>query len=243
MDRIFDEAQLAEMGKRTLDRVLEAIAAGDAAEASRLAQRMYNEFTGMHDLYRDWLTGTLSAIGRRYGDEALEDIMTDGIRAWWTPLSRSLPRGPEHYEQRVKMFVAGLRGHLQPMDIVEDDEKIEIRMKPCGSGGRQIAQGRYEGADGFLKVAQPQRMTYGRPDVPVYCTHEIAMERVDVENDGHPFVITEPAAELGKGYCRLLLYKNPKDIPERYYTRLGLTKPQVPSPLPHAGEAAGEAGG
>jgi hypothetical protein len=224
--RVFEQAQLEEMGKRTLDRVLEAIDARDAAAARRLAQRMYNEFTGMHDLYRDWLTATLSAVGRRYGDDALEEIMTDGIRAWWTPLSRSLPRGPADYEQRVRMFVAGLRGHLQPLEIIEDDEKIEIRMQPCGSGGRQIAQGRYAGPDAFLTVARAQRMTYGRENVPVYCTHEIAMERVDVENDGHPFVITEPAAELGKGYCRLLLYKNPADIPERYYTRLGLRKPQ-----------------
>ncbi len=225
MTRLFDQAQLDEMGKRTLDRVLDAIDAGDPVEAKRLAQRMYNEFVSMHDLYRDWLTGTLSEVGRRYGDEALENVMTDGIRAWWTPMSRKLPKGPEHLEQRVKMFIAGLRGHLQPMDIVEDDEKIEIRMKPCGSGGRQIMHGRYEGPDAFLKVARAQRMTYGRENVPVYCTHEIAMERVDVENDGHPFVITEPADELGKGYCTLCIYKDPKDIPEKYYTRLGLTKP------------------
>lgn len=225
MTRIFDQADLDEMGKRTLDRVTAAIDSGDAAEAKRLAQRMYNEFVGMHDLYRDWLTGTLSAIGRRYGDEGLEEIMTDGIRAWWTPLSKKLPKDPKDFPQRVKMFVAGLRGHLQPMDIVEDDEKIEIRMKPCGSGGRQIMHGRYAGPDAFLTVERAQRQTYGRENVPVYCTHEIAMERVDIENDGHPFVITEPAAELGKGYCTLCIYKDPKDIPEKYYTRLGLTKP------------------
>ncbi len=225
MTRIFEQADLDQMGKRTLDRVLAAIDSGDAAEAKRLAQRMYNEFVGMHDLYRDWLTGTLSAVGRQFGDERLEEIMTDGIRAWWTPLSNTLPKDPKDFPQRVKMFVAGLRGHLQPMDIVEDDEKIEIRMKPCGSGGRQIMHGRYTGPDAFLTVERAQRQTYGRENVPVYCTHEIAMERVDIENDGHPFVITEPAAELGKGYCTLCIYKDPKDIPEKYYTRLGLTKP------------------
>lgn len=225
MSRLFSEEELEEMGRRTVDRVCAAIDAGDAAEAKRLALRMYNEFVGMHDLYRDWLTGTLSVVGRRFGDEVLEEVMTDGIRAWWTPLSRKLPKGSEHLEQRIRMFVAGLRGHLQPMEIREDDEKIEIFMKPCGSGGRQIQHGRYDGPDAFLKVERAQRATYGRENVPVYCTHEIAMERVDVENDGHPFVITEPAEELGKGYCRLCIYKNPKDIPAHYYTRLGLTKP------------------
>ena len=65
----------------------------------------------MHDLYRDWLTATLSEVGRRYGHEALEALMT------------------------------------------------------------------------------------------------------------------EPAEELGTGYCRLYIDKDPKDIPEKHYTRPGLTKP------------------
>jgi len=225
MARIFSDEELAAMARRSVDRVCDAIDAGDAADAKRLALRMYNEFVSMHDLYRDWLTSTLSEVGRRYGDAALEEVMTDGIRAWWTPMSRKLPQGEAHLEQRIRMFVAGLRGHLQPMEINEDDEKIEIFMKPCGSGGRQIQDGRYTGPNAFLTVEKAQRMTYGRENVPVYCTHEIAMERIDVENDGHPFVITEPAEELGKGYCRLCIYKDPKDIPEKYYTRLGLTKP------------------
>lgn len=224
-ERYFDDAQLREMGKRSLDRVIEEIDAGNADEAKRIAQRMYGEFVAMHDLYRDWVTATMSEVGKRYGDEALEEIMTASLDAWWTPMAEKIDLKSSDFVRKVKMFVAGLRGHLQPLDIKEDDEKIEIRMMPCGSGGRQIAAGKYAGPNGFLKVAKPQRMTYGRPDLPVYCTHEIAMERLDVLRDGHPFVITEPAAELGTGYCVLKIYKDPKDIPAKYYERLGLTKP------------------
>jgi hypothetical protein len=150
--------------------------------------------------------------------------MSAGIDSWWTPMAHKINESDD-FTRKVKMFVAGLRGHLQPMEVREDDEKIEIRMMPCGSGGRQIAAGKYEGPNAFLKVATPQRMTYGRPNVPVYCTHEIAMERLDAIRDGHPFVITEPAAELGRDYCVLKIYKDPKDIPAHYYERLGLTKP------------------
>ena len=42
-------------------------------------------------------------------------------------------------------------------------------------------------------------------------------------------VITEPAAELGRDYCVLKIYKDPKDIPAHYYERLGLTKPAAES--------------
>ena len=223
--RIFNDDQLREMGRRSLDCVLEQIDAGNAEEAKRLAQRMYNEFVAMHDLYRDWITGTLSSVGKRYGDVALEEVMTEGLDSWWTPMAEKINAVPDDFTRKVKMFVAGLRGHLQPMDIREDDEKIEIRMMHFCSGGRQIQACKYEGPNAFLKVATPQRMTYGRPDVPVYCTHEIAMERLDAIRDGHPFVITEPAAKLGRDYCVLKIYKDPKDIPAHYYERLGLTKP------------------
>jgi len=223
--RIFSDDELRDMGRRSLDRVLEAIDAGDPEDAKRLAQRMYNEFVSMHDLYRDWITGTLSEVGRRFGDETLESVMTAGIDSWWTPMAQKLAAEPDDFARKVKMFVAGLRGHLQPMEITEDEEKIEIRMQPCGSGGRQIAAGKYAGANAFLTVAKPQRMTYGRPNIPVYCTHEIAMERLDAERDGHPFVITEPAAELGRDYCVLKIYKDPANIPAHYYERLGLKKP------------------
>ena len=110
--RIFSDDELREMGRRSLDRVLEAIDAGDPEEAKRLAQRMSNEFVSMHDLYRDWITGTLSEVGRRFGDETLESGMTAGIDSWWTPMAQKLAAEPDDFARKVKMFVAGLRGHL-----------------------------------------------------------------------------------------------------------------------------------
>ena len=52
------------MGKRSVDRLTEAIDAGDTETAKRIGQRMYKEFLSMHDLYRNWVTATLSEIGR-----------------------------------------------------------------------------------------------------------------------------------------------------------------------------------
>lgn len=224
-DRLFSDEELRAMEKRTVDRVTEAIDAGDSEEAKKLAKRMYNEFLAMHDLYRNWITGTLSSIGRRYGDEVLEEIMVEGTRAWWKPIVASLPKDPESLPAKIKMFTAGLRGHLQPLWISEDDEKVEIKMCPCGSGGRLIQEGKYEGKDAFLTIKNAQPLTYGRKDFPVYCAHEYAMEKVDIEENGTPFVIVEPAEKLGKEYCRMVVYKDPDKIPAKYYERLGLKKP------------------
>ena len=152
---LFTRAEVEEMEKRTVDRVIEAIEAGDKEKAKRLAQRMYNEFLSMHDLYRNWTTATLSEIGKRFGDEVLEEIMIEGVKAWWLPNIEKLPQGPEALPQRIKMFVAGLHGHLQPMHIEEDEEKVVIQMRPCGSGGRLVLEGKYEGLMGFIPSRNP----------------------------------------------------------------------------------------
>lgn len=225
-ERFFTDEELREMERRTVDRLTDAIDSGDAEKAKKLARRMYNEFLSMHDLYRNWVTATLSEVGRRYGDEDLEAVMSEGVRAWWKPIVASLPQGPEAMPARIKMFAAGLQGHLQPLEITEDADKVEIKMCPCGSGGRLVAEGKYEGPDAFLTIEEAQPLTYGRENFPVYCAHEYAMEKVDIEENGKPFVVVEPAHTIGKDYCTMVVYKDPDKIPEKYYQRLGLEKPQ-----------------
>jgi hypothetical protein len=225
-DRLFSEAELREMEKRSVDRLTEAVDAGETEKAKQIAKRMYNEFLSMHDLYRNWTTAMLSEIGKRFGDQALEEIMTEGVKAWWLAKLEKMAQGSPTMAQRIKMFVAGLRGHLQPMNIVEDEEKVVIQMQPCGSGGRLVLEGKYEGPNAFLTVEKPQRMTYNRANFPVYCAHEPPMELVDIEKNGAPFVVVEPAAVLGKQHCSFIIYKDKSKVPEKYYERLGLKKPE-----------------
>ncbi len=225
-ERFFSDEELREMERRTVDRLTDAIEAGDTEKAKKLAKRMYNEFLSMHDLYRNWITATLSEVGQRYGDEDLEAIMVEGVRAWWKPIVDKLPKEPEAMPAKVKMFISGLHGHLQPLEITEDDEKIEIKLCPCGSGGRLIQEGKYEGPDAFMTIAKEQPLTYGRKDFPVYCAHEYAMEKVDIEENGRPFVVVEPAAKLGTEHCRMIVYKDPESVPLKYYERLGIEKPE-----------------
>ena len=225
-ERFFTDDQLREMERRTVDRLTDAIDAGDPDKAKKIAHRMYNEFLSMHDLYRNWITGTLSEVAERYGDEALDDIMVEGVRAWWEPIVESLPQGPESMPAKVKMFVAGLHGHLQPLGITEDDEKIEIKLRPCGSGGRLISEGKYEGPNAFHTIKKGQPLTYGRENYPVYCAHEYAMEKIDIQKNGRPFCVVEPAERLGKDYCSMMVYKDPEQIPLKYYKRIGMEKPE-----------------
>ncbi len=223
-ERLFSAEELAEMGKPTVEAIQEAIDQGDGEKAKKLSRRMYKEFLAMHDLYLHFVTGLLSYVGREYGDQALYAGLHEACAAFLRPLAE-VYRGMEP-RRRAELMASGLRGHLQPLKVEEDDEKFTFMMQPCGSGGRLLLQGAYDGPpNNFHKVGKAQPMTYGRENHPVYCVHCAFQEILPIEWEGVPLFITEPSANLGVEPCRIYIYKDPADIPARFYERIGKRKP------------------
>ncbi|MDP2953167.1 MAG: hypothetical protein Q8O76_07620 [Chloroflexota bacterium] len=223
--RLFTDQELKEMGTLTLDSINEALDKGDGERARRLAKRMYKEFEAMHDLYCAWVTGLLSFIGRRYGDQVLEESLRESCESWIRPLMDIYAKADPR--RRLQMLASGLKGHLQPMTIEEDDEKFTIMMQPCGSGGRLVLGGSYGPPRNFLRIKKPQLITYGQADFPAYCAHCPFQEILPEEWTGAPFIVTFPAPsdKIGKEPCRMYLYKDPKAIPPEIYRRVGNKKP------------------
>ncbi len=224
--RMFTDKELKEMGTRTLDAVCKAIDAGDKKKAKELAQRMLDEFKHLHDGYFFWVTGLQSYIYRKLGIDAVEEAerQAHGIEAKVV----FLPPEKTDFRSRVEHMAGGLRGHLQPITIKEDDEKVTITMEPCGSGERLIKMRGYE--LGLARVKEPHRITWGQKNFPMYCVHCPVMEMMDIENTGDfatAHFISDP---IGKEHCQFVLYKNNKDIPEDFYKRIGKKKPGVKKP-------------
>ena len=219
--RIFTDKELEEMGERTLDLLQKAIDSGDRENAKALSERMYNEFKHLHDGYFTWVTGLQTYIYERLGIDAVEEAE----RQAHTIESRVVWPAPEEMDFRslVENLLGGLRGHLQPITVKEDDEKVTVTMKPCGSGERLIRKGGYE--NGLAKVRDPHAITWGMKDFPLYCVHCPVMEMLDIENTGD-FVfchfISDP---IGKEHCQFVFYKDKANIPEEFYTRIGKKKP------------------
>jgi hypothetical protein len=224
--RIFSDKELHEMGRRTLDLVLEAIEAGDKDKAKELAQRMYSEFNHLHDGYMFWVTGLQSYIYKNYGIEAVEEAEREAH----TTEAKIVFKPPEKTDFRslVEHQVSGLRGHLQPITVEEDDEKVSITMLPCGSGERIIQKGGYDPEAGLARVKEPHRITWGMKDFPIYCVHCPVMEMLDIENTGNFRVAHFVSEPLCQESCQFVFYKDPARIPEEYYTRIGKTKPAPP---------------
>jgi hypothetical protein len=234
--RLFSDEELEDMGRRTFDRVLDRLAAGDVPGAEAATRRMFNEFESMHRLYRRWVTATLTFIVERYGQDVLEEAMEAGVQAWWTPNLEKLVEGSDSVAQRIRWFASGLRGHLVGLAVEEDAEKVVIQMTPCGSGGRLLMEGAYEGDDAFASLPPSPQLTYGLPDCPIYCAHQPLMERIAIERYGSPLVVIEPSIYCttrgdpdripeAERHCAFLIYKDPDKVPDHYFERLGVTRP------------------
>jgi hypothetical protein len=219
--RLFTDKELEEMGKRTLDLVLEAIDAGDKEKAKKLAQRMYKEFNYLHDGYFTWVTGLQTYIYQNMGIEAVEEA--ERLAHTIESKIAFIPSGQTDLRARVKGLVGGLRGHLQPITVHEDDEKVTIAMEPCGSGERLIQKGGYE--QGLAKVKEQHRITWGMENFPLYCVHCPVMEALDIERTGDFAFCHFVSDPIGKEHCQFVFYKDPANIPEDFYTRIGKKKP------------------
>ena len=204
-NRLFTDEELKDLGQRTLDLLKDALDKGSNENAKNLARRMYREFLGMHDLYRDWITDLLTFIGERYGDEVLAEALQETVSGYTRRLAK-------HYagkdtRNKIAILLAGFRGHLQPFDIEEDDEKLTITPKPCGSGGRLIQNGGYRPPCNFLKIKMPQQMTFNKPDFPVYCAHCHFQNITPMQTGEDPMFLTEPSEDPGNLPCRIFVYK------------------------------------
>ncbi len=221
--RIFTEKELKEMGRRTLDLIIEAIDNEDTEKAKELANRMYQEFNFLHDGYMFWVSGLLSYIYKNFGIDAVEqaemEAHTIEAHAVFKPLEKTDTRSV------VEHTAKALRGHMQPIIIEEDDEKISLTMMPCGSGERIIQKGGYNPEVGLLRVKDPHRITWGMKDFPIYCVHCPVMEMLEIENTGNFRFIRFVKEPIYHGSCKFVIYKNPADIPEEFYTRIGKKKP------------------
>ncbi len=220
-NRLFSDEELQQMGRRTLDLAQEAIQKGDKEKAKEFVNRMYEEFNFLHDGYMFWISGLLTHIYHNYGIDAVEKAEREAHAIE----GRTVFKPPKETDlrSRIKYMSKVLRGHLQPLTIEEDDEKIVVTMKPCGSGERIMEKGGYEA--GLATVKDPHRITWGMKDFPIYCVHCPVMEMLDLENTGDFQAVHLVSEPMHRGSCHFAFYKDPAKIPAKYYERLGKEKP------------------
>ena len=222
-ERVFTDEELQEMGVRTRDAAINAVEAGDKKKAAELIHRQYDESQGMHDVYLNWIAELMDYIYVHSGEEVLYQAM----RKVMGTLAQGFPGSPDEMDFRSKVeLVAGtLRGHGCDLELEEDDEKVCVKMRPCGSGQKLVDSGAYDPPRNLSRL-KPHVMTWGLPDFPIYCIHNPVQSILAIENSGYPMDVVIPAKDVATDSCRFYIYKDPDAIPEEIYTRVGKKKPE-----------------
>lgn len=199
-------------------RITDAVDAHDFDRARALLHERDRQHQVIHDQFIDTKAAFYSYVGTVFGDQRLGEILRHtgerqrhGFERW-----ESLP-----IEDFVRASVHLLKTHMGTVSVSEDDEKFTITQDPCGSGGRLMREGAYDGAGGLHRVRTPQAMTFGKPDFPSYCAHCAVWNNIQcIEWFGHPqWCIDHPASPADP--CRIHIYKDSRHIPERFYRQVG----------------------
>ena len=110
--------------------------------------------------------------------------------------------------------------NMGSVDVDEDDEKIVLAFR-CGTGGRLIDEGRYEGDPAYLTLQEQSGRTFMRDELPVYCAHcSVNNEMQPVEWGGAPTTVEHPPERKGEA-CVHHIYKDTSAIPDDAYERIG----------------------
>ena len=140
-------------------------------------------------------------------------------------------------EDRVFINAEVMRAHRcgprqdGEIDIIEDENRISIKMDPCGSGGRMRRGDPVDHTPsrlgppynfGVTRKAYP--WSWGKKNVPYYCIHCAINEILPIEWGGYPLWVTGYTDDASNP-CYWHFYKDPSLIPEKYFRRLGFSKP------------------
>jgi hypothetical protein len=212
-----EKEELKELTVSIFERLRQAIKKGDKEKALALTDEIDRNKHDFDESYRVWIDLLLTTIADKLGEEALYEIhRINGERALWPRLGWIMdPILPPEEKIRRRAYT-WTHWHGTTLDAIEEDEeKFTLRIK-CDSGGSIRMWPQY----GKTKKGHP--WSWGEKDFCYYCAHcPIVFEIMAIEKAGYPAWLVNPEPE---GRCVHYLYKNPADVPEKYYKRVGMKK-------------------
>jgi hypothetical protein len=218
-------ADIARMRTPLWEQAKIALGRGNPDEAAALIDRAVEQWSALKDYSINWITSLLTFIGEEMGEEAVERSLRKTGDEFVRPRRNtgtewgSLPAAA-----RAKVIARAMLGNMGEVDVDEDDEKITLSFK-CGSGGKLIDDGKYEGEHPYLKLRERSGRTFMRDELWVYCAHcSVNNEIQPVEWGGAPSSIEYPPEKPGER-CVHHIYKDVADAPAEAYERIGKTPP------------------
>lgn len=201
----------------------EAVRAGEFDRAEELLEEHRDLHRRFHDMYVDWFAELCSAWHERYGTERFYELMRSagedfaGDFAAWAKLSPE-----ELLDSSIFMQLSHPDGWAE---IEEDEEKFTIH-QGCGTGGRLMAEGRFDGEGALQRIPTDHPASLGEAGLPTYCAHCAIWNTVmtSEREDGPLWVIDHPHDSS----CTITIYKDRSKVPAEYLERLRSRGPGAP---------------
>jgi hypothetical protein len=225
-----------DLGTPTQEMVARAVDQGLGDQAKALARYVIPEGKALHDLFCDWIWDLFTKTAELHGEEAFYQLCRSTQETWmmkrtWKGLMKM------SVAERVQLNAEVMRSHRcgpkqdGEIEIIEDENRISIKMDPCGSGGRMRrgdpvdnTPSRLGPPYNFGVTRQAHPWSWQRKNVPYYCIHCAVNEILPIEWGGYPLWVTGYTEDASKP-CYWHFYKEPRLIPAMYFERLGVEKP------------------
>ena len=216
----------SELGIPTWTLLEQAIRENRTQPALELLDYLFNhEVKFMHDLYTDWVYGLLTYIANNFSEEEVPKAMRSTPMINPLDKSRGVIVTPEEVVQRMAEAIRAHCARLGELTITEEEERYVLSANPCGSGGRMRRTGRTKPPYNFGVTQKPYPWSWGKVGVPYYCVHCALWTGImAIEKLGYPARVHE-FPDNPDDPCRIIIYKKPELIPERYFAELGMKKP------------------
>ena len=208
------------------DRAKSEIAAGRVDAGVELFDEAVSRARELQYFFVNRITSLLSFIADELGEEAVERALrATGERFIRGRRDTGVEWGELPAAARAKVVARAMLGNFGDVDVSEDDEKVVLSIR-CGTGGRLVEEGRYEGDDAYVTLQERAPRTFMLDALPVYCAHcSINNEIQPIEWGGVPISIEHPAVAPGTR-CVHHLYKDVRAVPAEDYERIGMEPPQ-----------------
>jgi hypothetical protein len=224
---------------------VEARRAGGPAASAVSVDDFKETWRRLHDRQVDHCCGLMDALVRRFGEERLRDLYSRLLVPWFKTRYEQFDITKVEWADALHtlMYVAmeAMRAHLSgserdgDMEFFEEDDRFGVRFAPCGSGGRTFTGDPVEGTPPRTEppyswgvLEEEHDWAWRKKGVCHYCAHCcVILEQMPIDAFGYPVRVVEPPArgEPGDDRCTWYMYKDPTQVPEHYYERVGRTKP------------------
>lgn len=238
-----------EAGWATYTGLIEQFATACAQEAGDKALSLLEDarqtWRLTHDRKHDWLCFLITFAADRLGEDQvgpLWDALLAPSYKFYERYDVEANPWPGSAELLVQIMAEALRGHLSgpgrrgDIEFIDEGHRIGFRFSPCGSGGRTFQDDpddgvgpRIEPPYSFGVTREKHDWAWNKTGVCYYCAHCCAaMELEPIDMFGYPARVVDPPTwpEARSGaQCTWWVYKDPHDVPDEVYERVGRKKP------------------